>query len=219
MFKVPSHRGSKLVCMATHVRRIRSISTGLIALVVMASPSAAQQAGRPWTFRTSVLLTGNSDTSPEGYKAMSGFGLGVAVRRQITGILSAELTLATVSREVVIEEPSGVESSQGSIESIPMNLLVQVRPSLNGGVHPYAGLGLNFTPVWEKTGALDSDDIAPTFGIAAQLGVDIDLSPGVLVNVDLLWNTAEPDIEADGVRVTTLTMNTFTLSAGVGFRF
>lgn len=194
-------------------------ATIVLATVASANAVSAQTAERPWTFRTSGLITGNSDTSPEGYKAMSGFGLGVGVRRQITGILSAELNLATVSREVVIEEPLGVESSQGSVESIPMNLLVQARPSLAGGVHPYVGLGINFTPVWEKTGALDSYDIAPTFGIAAQLGVDVDLSPGVLVNVDLLWNTAEPDIEADGVRVTTLTMNTFTLSAGVGFRF
>jgi outer membrane protein W len=73
--------------------------------------------------------------------------------------------------------------------------------------------------VWEKTGALDSYDIAPTFGIAAQLGADFDLSPGILLNADLLWNTAEPDIEANGVRVTTITLNTFTFSAGVGFRF
>ena len=49
--------------------------------------------------------------------------------------------------------------------------------------------------------------------------MDFDLSPGVLINVDLGWNTAEPDIEADGVRVTTITINPFTISAGVGFRF
>lgn len=195
------------------------LTAAIAAAVVSFSTASAQATDRPWTFRTSALISGNSDTSPEGYKAMSGFGLGAGVRRQITGILSAELNLAAVSREVVIEEPLGVESSQGSVESIPMNLLAQVRPSLGGGVHPYAGLGLNFTPVWEKTGALDSYDIAPTFGIAAQLGVDLDLSPGVLVNVDLLWNTAEPDIESDGVRVTTITLNTFTFSAGVGFRF
>ena len=205
--------------MATHLRATSSIAAALFALVVAATDAPAQQAERPWTFRTSALITGNSDTSLEGYKAMSGFGLGAGVRRQITGIFSAELNLATISREVVIEEPAGVESSQGSVESILMNLLAQVRPSLSGGVHPYAGIGLNFTPVWEKTGALDSYDIAPTFGIAAQVGVDIDLSPGMLVNVDLLWNTAEPDIEADGVRVTTITLNTFTLSAGIGFRF
>lgn len=73
--------------------------------------------------------------------------------------------------------------------------------------------------MWEKTGALDSDDIAPTLGVALQLGVDFDLSPGGLVNLDLGWNTSEPDIEADGVRITTITINPFTISAGVGFRF
>ena len=205
--------------MTTRHRHVATIAAALFALAATATGAPAQQAGRPWTFRTSALITGNSDTSLEGYKAMSGFGLGIGVRRRITGILSAELDLATISREVVIEEPPGGESSQGSVESIPMNLLVQVRPALAGGVHPYAGVGLNFTPVWEKTGALDSYDIAPTFGIAAQLGADFDLSPGILLNADLLWNTAEPDIEANGVRVTTITLNTFTFSAGVGFRF
>jgi outer membrane protein len=219
MFKVPSCERRQLRTMPIRLRYAPVTAAILLATAPYASAVSAQTDERPWTFRTSALITGKSDTSLEGYKAMSGIGLGAGVRRQITGIFSAELNLATISREVVIEASAGGESSQGSVESIPMNLLAQVRPSLAGGVHPYAGIGLNFTPVWEKTGALDSYDIAPTFGIAAQVGVDFDLSPGILVNVDLLWNTAEPDIEADGVRVTTITLNTFTLSAGIGFRF
>ena len=205
--------------MPAHFRRTSVAATILIALGASPSGTMAQEVERPWTFRTGALITGSSDTSLERYKALSSIGLGMGVRRQITGIFSAELNLAVLSREIVIEEESGVESSQGSIETIPLNLLAQVRPLLEGVVHPYGGVGLNFTPVWEKTGALDGDDIPPTFGVAAQLGVDFDLSPGVLLNLDLLWNTAEPDIEADGVRITTITMNTFTLSAGVGFRF
>ena len=191
----------------------------LLAMTAFPGLGAAQAANRPWTFRTSALITGSSEISPEGYQALSAVGLGVGLRRQITGIFSAELNLAMTSREVVIQEPLGIEASQGSMESVPINLLGQVRPLRDGAVHPYAGVGLNFTPVWEKSGALDSYDIAPTFGFAAQLGVDFDMSPGVLVNLDLLWNTAEPDIEAGEVQVATLKMNTFTLSAGVGFRF
>jgi hypothetical protein len=129
----PFMRAGQLDCMTTRHRHAATIAAALVALAATATGAPAQQAGRPWTFRTSALITGNSDTSLEGYKAMSGFGLGIGVRRRITGILSAELDLATISREVVIEEPPGGESSQGSVESIPMNLLVQVRPALAGG--------------------------------------------------------------------------------------
>ena len=191
----------------------------LLALGAADTGSAQQGNGTPWTFRTSALLTGSSDTSLEGYKVLSGIGLGAGVRRSISSVLSAEFNVAVVSREVILEEVSGDEASVGSMETLPMNLLAQVRPRLGGGVHPYAGVGLNFTPVWEKTGALDSDDIAPTFGVAVQLGVDFDLSRAVLLNLDLGWNTAEPDIEAGDVRITTITINPLTLSAGVGFRF
>jgi len=191
----------------------------LLALGAGNTGSAQQGNGTPWTFRTGALLSGSSDTSLEGYKVLSGIGLGAGVRRNISSVLSAEFNAAVVSREVILEEVSGDEASVGSMETLPMNLLAQVRPQLGGGVHPYGGVGLNFTPVWEKTGALDSDDIAPTFGVAVQLGVDFDLSRTVLLNLDLGWNTAEPDIEAGDVRITTITINPLTLSAGVGFRF
>ena len=201
----------------------------LTAAVAILAPCAAAQEPSgtpPWTFRTSVLVTGSSEVSNEDYKTLSSIGLGAGVRRRINGFLAAEFNLSVTSREVIIEEPGGgevtqasIEVSQGSMETIPLNLLLQVRPSVGGHVHPYAGAGVNLTPVWEKTGALDSDDIAPTVGLALQLGVDFDLSPGVLINVDLGWNTAEPDIEANDVRVTTITINPFTISAGVGFRF
>jgi len=213
--------------MSPRVPLLQSLS--LTAAFVIRAPSAAAQqpAGvPPWTFRTSVLVTGSSEVSNEGYKTLSSIGLGMGVRRRINGFLAAEFNLSVTSREVIIEEPGGgegtqasIEASQGSMETIPLNLLLQARPSVGGGVHPYAGAGVNLTPVWEKTGALDSDDIAPTVGAALQLGVDVDVSPGVLINVDFGWNSAEPDIEADGVRVTTITINPFTISAGVGFRF
>jgi len=116
-----------------------SPTAAAILLLLAATPTTlpGQQGGTAprWTFRTSALLTGSSDTSVEGYKVLSGFGLGAGVRRQITGILSAEFNLAVASREVVIEDGSGGEA------------------------------------------------------------------------------------EEDGVRITTITINPFTISAGVGFRF
>ncbi len=191
-------------------------------LAVLACPgwmTAQQSAEPPWTLRTSFLLTGSSDVSPEGYQALSAIGLGTGLRRRIANWFAAEFNLAVTSREVVIQQADGGEASQGSIESIPVNVLLQVRPPLGGTVHPYGGAGLNFTPVWEKTGTLDADDIAPTFGLALQLGADLDVSRTVLLNLDLGWNTSEPAIEAGGERLTTINLGGVTFSAGVGIRF
>jgi outer membrane protein len=198
-----------------------ALAAGLAILLApcTGTASAQQHDDLPWSFRTSAFITGSSDVSAEGYTALSAIGLGAGVHRRMSSLVSVELNLAVASREIVIEGESGGEASQGSIESIPVNLLAQVRPRLGGRVHPYAGLGINFTPVWEKTGALDSYDIAPTFGIALQLGADLDLSRAILLNLDLGWNSATPDLEAGGQHVTTIAINPLTLSAGVGFRF
>ena len=192
----------------------------LLGFVVAATAGLAQSPeGGPWSFRTSALITGSSQSStPDGYRALSAVGLGVGLRREFTRILTGELDLAFASREMVLQD-AGREVSLGSLETVPINLLLQLRPSVSKVLHPYLGVGLNVTPVWEKTGALDSYDVPATLGVALQLGADYDLSSSMLLNLDFSWNTAEPDFELDGVRATTVTINPFTASAGLGFRF
>jgi hypothetical protein len=84
-------------------------------------------------FLTRLTATGSSDASePQGYKAYSSIHLEIGVRRPLAANLAIELDLAHESREVDWMGPEK-EESLGSIELLPVHLLLQYRPLLRTG--------------------------------------------------------------------------------------
>jgi outer membrane protein W len=158
-----------------------------------------QAADAPWTFTTRVLATGSSDESePAGYKVFSAVTLEAGIRRSFGRLIGVEVTVRTESREVDALVPAGEDRRLGSLELLPLDVMLQFRLPTNGAVHPYGGAGVNLTVAWEKSGALDSVDMAGSVGPALQAGVDFDLSPNALLNVDLRWNSMTADLENAG---------------------
>jgi outer membrane protein len=199
---------------------LRILFTLSLPTLVVPAPIPAQTADHPsvWTFRTRAVLTGSSESSdPPGYVALSAFGLQVGVRRTLNTWLSSELTAAVESREVDFTDNTGNESSLGSLESVPLVLLMQAHPRVGGAVHPYLGGGVSVTLLWEKTGAFNSADIAPSIGPALNLGADLALSPSVLLNIDFEWNTWTANVDEAGTRIATLKIHPFSIGMGVGF--
>jgi hypothetical protein len=86
---------------------------------------------------TRILAAGSSDKSePAGYKVFSAFTIEAGLRRTFSRILSAELTVRTESREVDSLFPAGEDRRLGSLELLPLILLLQIRPPLCGALHP-----------------------------------------------------------------------------------
>jgi outer membrane protein len=201
-----------------------SLLVGFLGIAIPTARPAAAQApyGRtaPWTFTTRLLATGSSDESePAGYQAFSAVTLEASLRRGISRVLGVEVTARTESREIDSLVPSGEDRRLGSLELLPLSLMLQFRPASHGAVHPYAGAGVNLTVAWEKSGVLDSLDMAGSVGPAVQAGADVGLSARTLLNVDLRWNTLTADLETAGTRLTRLKMNPLSLGVGLGFRF
>jgi outer membrane protein len=196
----------------------------LLGLAMLTARLAAAQAPvehtAPWTFTTRLLATGSSDKSePDGYKAFSAVTLEAALRRNFGRILGLELMARTESREVDSLVPSGEDRRLGSLELLPLSLMLQFHPASHGAVRPYAGAGVNLTVAWEKSGALDSLDMGGSVGPALQAGADFDLSSRTLLNVDLRWNRLTADLENAGARLTRLKLDPLSLGVGLGFRF
>ena len=195
------------------------LAAGLPAVAfAQSSPSS----DGPWSMRTRVQLSGSSDLSEEeGYRVYSGVPIEISVRRELGGRFGLEFSGALESREVDTAA-SGVSDrvNLGSIETLPMNLLVQYDFRGDAArVRPYAGAGLNLTVFWEKSGALDSSDLSPGGGLAVQVGTDVALSNAVVFNLDLRWNQLATDLEFGGRRVARLSIHPLTIGAGFGFRF
>jgi outer membrane protein len=192
----------------------------LSAFLLTAVSSATARADSGFTFRTRVVAAGSSDHSdPPGYTVYSAFAVEAGFNWAPHPLFAVEIDARTESREVDVASPIGGEDVRlGSIELLPLNLLAQYRPLPGGALHPYVGAGVNLTTAWEKSGALDSTRITTGIGPAVQLGLDIDLSSSVLLNLDARWNLYRPKLENAGQHVATLKVDPISLGIGLGFR-
>jgi outer membrane protein len=197
-----------------------------LAILLVAIPSqrvAAQvedSRDGPWLFTTRLLMTGSSDRSePAGFQVYSAFTLEAGLRRSLGRNLAAELTIRTESREVDSLVPAGEARRLGSLELLPIDLLLQFHLPTGGALHPYVGAGVNLTVAWEKSGLLDSTDMAGSVGPAIQLGTDLDLSRYAVLNLDLKWNAMTATLENGGSRLTRIDLDPLSLGIGAGFRF
>jgi outer membrane protein len=197
----------------------------LFACLITASAYPARLAAQseppvPWSFRTRIVMSGNSDQSePAGYTVYSGIGIEAALARSIGRRFSAELAIRTESREVDRDLTATSYDRLGALELLPVNLTLHWRPRSGRSFDPYLGAGLNLTVAWEMSGALDTLDMAPHVGPALQVGTDIALSRTAFLNLDLRWNTLTTELSHAGTTVARLVVDPVALGVGVGFRF
>ena len=190
-----------------------------VACLGIAAAVGALHAQSDWTFRTRAIVTGSSDRSdPPGYTVYTAIAWEAGIARAMPRGFAIELSVRTESREVDLAAPPGPDLRLGSLELVPINLLVQFALPPRRTVRPYVGLGATLTMVWEKSGALDADGFSPSIGPAVEGGVDVELTPTVLLNGVVRWNVMRTDRSVAGVTVATLRIDPATLGVGLAFR-
>lgn len=195
-----------------------------IALLCAPAPTLAQDTAdvtHPWLFRARAVISGTSgESDPAGYKIYSGIGLEAAVVRELGDVAALELSFRTESREVTGSVGTGLAAPLGSLEMLPINVLLHWRPRgrHDTGFQPYIGAGLNVTVTWEKSGALDSSEVPSTLGPAVALGADFPISTNVAFNLHLAWNTLTVDIEDYTDPTPSMKIDPLALGLGLTFR-
>lgn len=196
------------------------LGLALLLLPAASFPQAERENLRRWSFRCGLLMTGSSDSSePAGYKVYSSITLEAGIGRRLNRSFSVELGLAPESHEVDRAAGGGQRANLGSIELLPLTLVLLCRPASGGSVHPYAGAGVNLTMCWEKSGELDSTDLTPSLGPAIAAGMDFGPASGVMFNLSLKWFAMTTDIKTGGARLARLKISPLSLSAGAKFGF
>jgi outer membrane protein W len=195
---------------------ITCLAIGGTTALIGQNPSDRYQ----WELGTRILATGtNRASNPAGYKMYTSFPLEVALRRSLGARFRLELAARNDSREIDREgSPTAVRL--GSIEFVPMSILLQYRLRTTHNASPYLGLGANATLAWEKSGVLDSMNVSPSLGLAVDAGVDLKLTDYLAGNLDLRWNTWATNIDAhDGSRLARLMVDAASLGFGLAVRF
>ncbi|ALM53096.1 OmpW/AlkL family protein [Halomonas huangheensis] len=107
----------------------------------------------------------------------------------------------------------------GSFDSTPINLMLNYYPL--GGisdarVHPYAGIGVNYTHFDNESFNADLDE---SWGFAGQVGVDLSVTDNLLVGTWARYADVDTDVDIDGTYKTRLDIDPVTVGAGVTYRF
>jgi len=114
----------------------------------------------------------------------------------------------------------------GSTKHLPPTLSVQYHFMPNNNIRPYVGVGLNYTFFFDEDTSLDlnrdgntSLKLEDSWGLAGQIGVDIDVAPNWFVNVDFRYIDIDAKAKLDGVGIGTVEIDPFIFGINVGTRF
>lgn len=157
----------------------------------------------------------------ENLEVDDGYSLGFNFTYMVNPNIGVEV-LAALPFKHDIKVTGGV-GNVGEVKHLPPVVSVQYHFMPEGTVHPYVGLGLNYTIFSsEKTrGALEGASLKldNSWGIAGQVGIDIDVAPNWFVNADLRYISIESDAKVNGVGIGTVDINPWVVGLTVGTRF
>lgn len=106
---------------------------------------------------------------------------------------------------------------------LPPTLSLQYHFNPNGAWRPYLGAGLNYTLFFDEktTGALKGAklELDPSFGLAAQVGLDVELGSNWFANVDARWMDIDTDAKLNGTKLGTVEIDPYAFGVSIGRRF
>jgi len=198
------------------------IAMAVLALAAAAPAVHAQDSGH-WIVRgralhldaankdsTGLQLSVNNKTFPE-----------VDISCFLTPNLAAELILTYPQKHTLYANGGKI----ATLKHLPPTLTLQYHVTGLGGFRPYAGIGVNFTNFsdvkWEPAvrTALSPNIDRTSTGLALQLGVDVPVGGGWLLNVDVKKLKLATDVSSAGTQVGTFKIDPALFSVGAGLRF
>lgn len=195
----------------------------LAAAAALAAPMLAQaQDTGSWIVRARALHL-DSSNGGSAQNAVPGLAVEnktfpeVDITYFFTPNLAAELVLTYPQKHDVTSAAGAV----GTVKHLPPTLSLQYHFTGLQGFRPYVGAGLNYTRfsgihLANDTVTLDKN----SYGLAIGAGVDVPLSGGWLLNVDIKKVQIRTDVKTTaGATVGDLKIDPTLFSVGVGYRF
>jgi outer membrane protein len=109
------------------------------------------------------------------------------------------------------------------VKHLPPTLSMQYHFAPHARFRPYVGAGLNATIFFSEhtTGALAGADLEldTSFGAAAQLGMDFDISQDWFVNADVRWIDIDTSATLDGASLGSVAIDPLTFGVSIGRKF
>ncbi|WP_191601867.1 OmpW family outer membrane protein [Marinomonas algicola] len=146
--------------------------------------------------------------------------VGLTLTYMLTNQFGVELLAATPFTHKVSTAGLG---EVAEVSHLPPSVMAQYYfGQEHSQVRPYVGAGLNYTVFFEEEGkgALAGTDVNldNSFGLAAQVGVDLDLSDGWFANASVWYMDIDTDVHT-AVGTVDTEIDPITVMASVGYTF
>ena len=196
----------------------------ITAAIVSASAFMASQAAMAYEAGDVFVRGGVAQTDTgSGNGNVGGADLNVQSARGFTYgagyLFSDKVGVELNSSEKFEHDLSAAGASVGSVDRLPVNLLVNYYPlgGLDSKVQPYVGVGLNYTRFSSEPTGLSIDE---SYGAIGQAGVDLAVTDNVMLNGYVSYADVSADINnAAGATIGEVDMEPVTIGGGITYRF
>lgn len=216
----------------------KSALAAALAGGLLAGVAQAYEAGN-WLFRIGAYgvfpESDNLDNVPTTGGATldvdDGYSLGFNFTYMVNPNFGIELLLALPFQHDITLSGSvlpGVNGKIAEIDHLPPTLSLQYHFTPESNFRPYVGIGLNYTTFnnEDTTGALEraSLELDDSWGVAGQIGIDIDVAPNWFLNADLRYIGISSEAKLSVPNVGTVNLgdvdiNPWVLGLTIGTRF
>ncbi len=149
-----------------------------------------------------------------------GYSLGFNFTYMVNPNIGIELLLALPFKHDI--EITGLGKVANTLQ-LPPTLFVQYHFMPASNIRPYAGIGLNYTYFWDEktTGALSGNSLSldSSWGLAGELGVDIDVAPNWFMNGVVAYMDIDTKAKLDGASLGTVAIDPWVVGINIGMRF
>ncbi len=196
----------------------------ITAAIVSASAFMASQAAMAYEAGDVFVRGGVAQTDTgSGNGNVGGADLNVQSARGFTYgagyLFSDKVGVELNSSEKFEHDLSAAGASGGSVDRLPVNLLVNYYPlgGLDSKVQPYVGVGLNYTRFSSEPTGFSIDE---SYGAIGQAGVDLAVTENIMLNGYVSYADVNSDINLDGAgRVGEVDIEPVTVGGGLTYRF
>lgn len=107
----------------------------------------------------------------------------------------------------------------GSTKHLPPTLTAQYHFSAGETLHPYVGLGVNYTEFFSEESVLGDLELDSSFGLAAELGLDVNFSSQWGANLALWYIDIDTEASLNGTKLDTVQIDPWVYHLGVSYQF
>ena len=193
------------------------IAAAVLATLFSSAAFAQQTTEGPWMVRARAvhLDSANGDSTGLGLSVNNKWMPELDISYFVNKNVAVELVLTLPQKHTVYLNGTAI----GTLKHLPPTLMGQYHFDMNG-FKPYVGAGVNFTrfssvDVLGGVATVNKNSWRP----ALQVGVDVPLSKGLYLNLDVKKVYISTDVLAAGTKVGKFKVDPLLVGVGFGWRF